>query len=239
VSPFWRHLLIATIVILVSWAVAKFVDWRISRHQLDPSAKTRYDVLRKAIFTTIVFVGIVSALLVIPDVRALAGGVLASSAVIGLVIGFASQSTISNVVAGILIAVTQPLRLGDEVEVEGSRGIVEEIGLTYTWIRTADGERLVVPNQRIASESIKNATIRRQESLVEVTIQVPATADLSAVESSLNGIAEEVYVTDLSADKATLVVRRHVPFGRERLHAESDLRVAAADQLKQDGVIGS
>ena len=84
------------------------------------------------IFTTIVFVGVLSALLVIPDVRALAGGVLASSAVIGLVSGFASQSTISNVVAGILIAVTQPLRLGDEVEVEGDRGIVEEIGLTYT-----------------------------------------------------------------------------------------------------------
>jgi small-conductance mechanosensitive channel len=231
--------LIAAIVILIAWAVAKLVDWRISRHQLDPAAKTRYDVLRKVIFTTIVFVGVLSALLVIPDVRALAGGVLASSAVIGLVIGFASQSTISNVVAGILIAITQPLRLGDEVEVEGSRGIVEEIGLTYTWIRTPDGERLVVPNQRLAAESIKNATIRRQESLAAVTIQVPASADLSAVESSLNGIAEEVYVTDLTADKATLVVRRHVPFGKERLHAESDLRLAVADQLKQQGVIGT
>lgn len=232
-------MLIAAIVIGITWAVAKLVDWRISRHQLDPSAKTRYDVLRKVIFTTIVFVGVVSALLVIPDVRALAGGVLASSAVIGLVIGFASQSTISNVVAGILIAVTQPLRLGDEVEVEGNRGIVEEIGLTYTWIRTPDGERLVVPNQRLAAESIKNATIRRQESLVEVTIQVPATADLEAVESSLNGIAEEVYVSDLSADKATFIVRRHVPFGKERLHAESDLRLAVAAQLKQPGVAGT
>jgi small conductance mechanosensitive channel len=231
--------LIAAIVILIAWAVAKFVDWRISRHHLDPSTKTRYDVLRRVIFTTIVFVGVLSALLVIPDVRALAGGVLASSAVIGLVIGFASQSTISNVVAGILIAITQPLRLGDEVEVEGSRGIVEEIGLTYTWIRTPDGERLVVPNQRLAAESIKNATIRRQESLAAVTIQVPTSADLAAVESSLNGIAEEVYVTDLTADKATLVVRRQVPFGKERLHAESDLRLAVADQLKQQGVIGT
>jgi small-conductance mechanosensitive channel len=239
VSPFWRHLLIAAIVILIAWALAKLVDWRISRHQLDPAVKTRYDVLRKVVFSSIVFIGVISALLVIPDVRALAGGVLASSAVIGLVIGFASQSTISNVVAGILIAVTQPLRLGDEVEVEGNRGIVEEIGLTYTWIRTPDGERLVVPNQKLSSESIKNATIRRQESLAAVTIQVPATADLGAVENALNGIAEEVYVTDLTADKATLVVRRHVPFGKERLHAESDLRLAVAGALKQQGVFGS
>lgn len=238
-SPFWRHLLIAGIVIVAATVVARVVDWRISRHNLDPSAKTRYDVLRRVIFSTIVFVGVASALLVIPEVRALAGGVLASSAVIALVIGFASQTTIGNIVAGILIAITQPLRLGDEVEIEGSRGIVEEIGLTYTWIRTPDGDRLVVPNQKLASESIKNATIRREQSLVEVTIQVPATADLRSVESSLEGIAEEVYVTDLTADKATLVVRKHTPFGEERLHAESDLRLAVAEQLKQQAVSGA
>lgn len=238
-SPFWRHLVIAGIVIVAAAVAARIVDWRISRHNLDPSAKTRYDVLRRVTFSTIVFVGVASALLVIPEVRALAGGVLASSAVIALVIGFASQTTIGNVVAGILIAITQPLRLGDEVEIEGSRGIVEEIGLTYTWIRTPDGERLVVPNQKLASESIKNATIRRQESLVNVTIQVPASADLPAVEKSLNGIAEEVYVTDLTADKATLIVRKHIPFGKERLHAESDLRLAVATTLKEQGVSAS
>jgi small-conductance mechanosensitive channel len=116
---------------------------------------------------------------------------------------------------------------------------VEEIGLTYTWIRTPDGERLVVPNQRLAAEPLKNATIRRQESLVEVTIQVPAGADLQAVEASLKGIAEEVFVTDLTTDKATLVARKHCPFGEERLRAESDLRAAVASKLKQQGVIGT
>jgi len=231
--------LIAAIVIVIAWAVAKIVDWRISRRNLDPAAATRYNVLRRVIFSTIVFVGVLSALLVIPDVRALAGGVLASSAVIGLVIGFASQRTIGNVVAGVLIAVTQPLRLGDEVEIEGDRGIVEEIGLTYTWIRTPDGERLVVPNEKLASTSIKNATIRRQETLVEVTIQVPASADLRAVENSLSGIAEEVYVTDLTTDKATLLVRKNIPLGEERRHAESDLRLAVARQLRHEGVLAS
>lgn len=237
-SSFWQHLLIAAVVIVAATVVARIVDWRISRHQLDPSSATRYNVLRRAIFSTIVFVGVLSALLVIPQVRALAGGVLASSAVIGLVIGFASQRTIGNLVAGILIAITQPLRLGDEVEIGGVRGIVEEIGLTYTWIRTPGGDRLVVPNEKLASDTIRNATIRRQESLVQVTIQVPATADLPAVESSLQGIAEEVYVTDLTADNATLVLRKQVPFGEDRLHAESDLRLAVAGRLKELGVIG-
>ena len=116
---------------------------------------------------------------------------------------------------------------------------MEEIGLTYTWIRTPDGERLVVPNEKLASTSIKNATIRRQETLVEVTIQVPASADLRAVENSLSGIAEEVYVTDLTTDKATLLVRKNIPLGEERRHAESDLRLAVARQLRHEGVLAS
>lgn len=237
-SPFWQHLLIAIAVIAIASAVAKVVDWRISRADLAPGSATRYNVLRRAIFSTIVFVGVMSALLVIPQVRALAGGVLASSAVIGLVIGFASQRTIGNVVAGILIAITQPLRLGDEVEIEGTRGVVEEIGLTYTWIRMRDNDRLVVPNEKLASESIKNATIRSRQSLAEVTIQVPATVDLRAVTSSLHGIADEVYVTDLT-DKATIEVRKHVPLDGQKERAESELRMAIAEKLKQQGVIGS
>lgn len=235
-SAFWQHLLIAAVVIAAAAIAAKIVDWRISAHVLAPGSATRYNVLRRAIFSTIVFVGVLSALLVIPQVRALAGGVLASSAVVGLVIGFASQRTIGNVVAGILIAITQPLRLGDDVEIEGTRGVVEEIGLTYTWIRTRENDRLVVPNEKLASETIKNATIRSEASLAEVTIQVPATADLRATASSLQRIADEVYVTDL-ADKATIVIRKNVPLDSEQDRAESDLRLAVADKLKQEGVI--
>src|SRR6476659_2314763 len=194
----------------LAYGVAKLVDWRISRRDLEPGSVTRYRVLRRTIFVGIVFVGVMSALLVIPQVRAVAGGVLASSAVIGLVIGFASQRTIGNVVAGVLIAASQPLRLGDEVEVQGTRGVVEEIGLTYTWIRTRDNDRLIVPNEKLASESIRNSTIRSAETLAEVQVQVPASADLRAVVNSLESDGEEVYVTDLG-DKATIVVRKRVP----------------------------
>ena len=123
-SLFWQRLLIAVVMIVIASLIAKVVDWRIARRTLAPEVVTRYRVLRRTVFAAIVFVGLVSALLVVPQVRAVAGGVLASSAVIGLVIGFASQRTIGNAVAGILIAVTQPLRLGDEVEVQGTKGVV-------------------------------------------------------------------------------------------------------------------
>jgi small-conductance mechanosensitive channel len=179
----------------------------------------------------IVFIGILSALLVIPQVRTVAGGVLASSAVIGLVIGFASQRTIGNVVAGILIAVSQPLRLGDEVEVEGTRGVVEEIGLTYTWIRTRDNDRLVVPNERLASEPIRNSTIRSAESYTEASIEVPS-ANLQATVKALEGDGDEVYVTALTGDKATVTVRRRVPAEGLADRETSDLRIALAQRLE-------
>jgi len=190
-------------------------------------------VLRRSIVATIVFVGVLSALLVIPEVRAVAGGVLASSAVVGLVIGFASQRTIGNVVAGVLIAITQPLRLGDEVEVEGTGtvGVVEEIGLTYTWIRTRDNDRLVVPNERLASGTIRNSTIRSTSTLAEVTVEVPADARLRRLVDSLRPEGDEVYVAELTGEKATILVRKWVPREAAAEQAESDLRLAIAERL--------
>jgi small-conductance mechanosensitive channel len=230
VSLFWQRLLTAAGVIVVAWVVAKLVDRRISRRHLTPEMVTRYRVLRRSLFAGIVFIGIVSALLVIPQVRAVAGGVLASSAVIGLVIGFASQRTIGNVVAGILIAIAQPLRIGDEVEVEGTKGVVEEIGLTYTWLRTRDRDRFVVPNEKLASETIRNSTIRNPETLAEATVEVPA-AGLRGTVARLQAEGRDVYVTDLTADRATILVRTWVAGEGVAEQAASDLRIELAETL--------
>jgi small conductance mechanosensitive channel len=230
-APFWQHLIIAAVVIAAAVAAARLVDWRISRRDLPPETATRYAVLRRAVVAGIVFVGVLSALLAIPELRAIAGGVLASSAVVGLVIGFASQRTIGNVVAGVSIAITQPLRIGDDVEVQGVRGVVEEIGLTYTWLRTRSGDRLVVPNEKLASDSIRNSTIRGREARAEVTAEVPLGPGLGAVLQSLQVDGDEAYVSGLSADHATILVRRWVSRKEDAERAASDLRVALAERL--------
>src|SRR5438270_8221922 len=148
--PFWHRLAVVGVVMLITFPVARLIDRRIARRQLAPEAITRYRVVRRSVTTVIVFVGLLSALLVIPQVRAVAGGLLASSAVIGVIVGFASQRTLGNFVAGLLIAFSQPLRLGDRVEIDGSNGVVEEIGLTYTFIRAEDDARIVIPNEKLA-----------------------------------------------------------------------------------------
>jgi len=236
-SEFWQRLAIAAVMIGVAGVVARVVDRRIARRNLAPETATRYRVLRRSIWITIVLVGVFSALLVIPQVQTVAGGILASSAVVGLVLGFASQRTIGNFVAGLLIAFTQPLRLGDEVEVQGASGVVEEIGLTYTWIRTRDNDRYVVPNEKLASDTIRNSTIRSPGTLAQVTVRVPVAADLPAVVAALARESDDVYVTDLGADDVTITVRRTIADDRVAERAASDLRLEVHGRLRAAGAV--
>jgi small-conductance mechanosensitive channel len=158
-SEFWQRVAIAGVVIILTLVLARIVDRVIGRRlEARPVEWTRYQVVRRSAVAAVLVVGILSALLVIPGIRAVAGTVLASSAVIALIVGFAAQTTLSNFVAGLFLAFTQPLRLGDRVEIGAASGVVEEIGLTYTLIRGDDGARFFVPNTKLASDTIRNET---------------------------------------------------------------------------------
>jgi small-conductance mechanosensitive channel len=236
--PSWERLAIVGSVIVITAIVAAVVDRHMQRRDLPPASATRYRVLRRALVALIVFIGVLSALLVIPEVRAVAGGILASSAIVGLVIGFAARSTLANFVAGILIALAQPLRLGDWVEVGDDAGVVEEIGLTFTMIRTPDDMRLVIPNERLASDTIRNATIVSRGQLAEATVRVPLAADLKAVVDLLREAFDgaEVLVTALE-DAATVTVRARTENGEPVEQLASDLRVRAHEHLRAAGVL--
>src|SRR4051795_12745562 len=208
---FWQRLIIAGAVFLAVSLIARFVDWRMSKHNLTPEAMTRYRVIRRTVTASILVIGFFSALLVIPQVRAVAGGLLASSAVIGLIIGSASQRTLGNFVAGLLIAISQPVRLGDRVSYAGEDGVIEEIGLTFTLIRTRDDARLVVPNEKLVSDTIRNSSIRNQGTFAEVIVQVPLSTDLRAAVAALDEEVSgergaSVTVTSLEGN-ATVTIR--------------------------------
>lgn len=231
-------MIVVAVVLLLTIVAARLIDRRISRRELSSGAITRYRVLRRSITTAILVVGILSALLVIPQVRAVAGGLLASSAVLGIVVGFASQRTLGNFVAGLLIAFTQPVRLGDTVTVEDTEGVVEEIGLIYTFVRIENGDRLVIPNEKLASDTIRNSTIRSREKVAEITVQVPLSADLGAVVDQLRTATNaDVYVSDL-AGNASVVIRTRAANDDAADEAERDLRLRAHAALRAQGVFG-
>lgn len=227
------------VVLLATIVAARLADRRIARRGLPAGAVTRYRVLRRSVTAVIIFVGVLSALLVLPQVRAVATGILASSAIVGIVVGFAAQRTIGNFIAGLLIAFTQPIRLGDYVEIDGAWGVVEEIGLTYTFIRMTDNDRLVIPNERIASDTIRNSSIRGRRKLAQVTVQVPLDNDLEAVRELLGEAAgderAEVAVTALE-DKASLTVSVWADDEPSAERLESELRLRAHRRLREAGV---
>jgi small-conductance mechanosensitive channel len=235
----WNHIWIALAVVVAAALIAKLVDMRMAPRVLHPAAATRYRVLRRTVSSAIIAVGILSALLTIPGVQAVAGAVLASTAVVGLVLGLAAQRTLSNFVAGILIAISQPLRLGDLVTVDGETGRVEEIALSYTFIRLSDGARLVIPNEKLASDTIRNSTIRTVDTVAEIKVQVPLNQDVAAAVDALREeIADyegaNVVLTGLEGG-AMLTVRVPAPPGdAERL--EHELRLRAHKRLRAEGV---
>lgn len=238
----WHRIVVAAVVFAAVSVLARLVDWSLSRRSLPPEAATRYRVLRRSVTVSILVIGLFSSALVIPQVRAVAGGLLASSAVLGVIIGFASQQTLGNFVAGLLIAITQPVRLGDRVQYGGESGVVEEIGLTYTMIRTRDRARIVVPNNKLVSDTIRNSTIRSRETFAEITVQVPLTADLGAAVDALRGefAGERDSAVDVTAldGNATVLVRAAAPTDDAAERLESEMRVRAHRSLRASGVWG-
>ena len=234
--PYWHRLVVVAAVLLLTAIAARLIDRRIARRDLSSGTMTRYRVLRRSVSAAVMVVGILSALLIIPEVRAVAGGLLASSAVLGIIVGFASQRTLGNFVAGLLIAFTQPVRLGDDVTIEDTRGVVEEIGLIYTFVRTDDGERLVIPNEKLASDTIRNATIRSREKVAEITVQLPLSSDLGALMDRLQQATDgEVFVNDLG-DRATVVVRTRIPYEAAVEQRQGELRLRAHAALRAEGL---
>jgi small-conductance mechanosensitive channel len=124
--------------------------------QVSRSTKTRLRFLRRLVFVVVLLILAMIALSQFTELKRLAAGVLASTAVLGLIVGFAAQHTIGNLVAGVQIAVSQPFRIGDRVSFEENEGRVTDITLSYTYIDPGDGSHFVIPNQLLVEGVVHN-----------------------------------------------------------------------------------
>jgi len=112
--------------------------------------------LRRLLFLTVFLILAMLALSQFTELKRLAGGILASTAVLGLIVGFAAQHTIGNMVAGVQIAVAQPMKIGDRISFEETEGRVTDITLSYTYVDPGDGSSVVIPNQLLVEGVIHN-----------------------------------------------------------------------------------
>jgi len=163
-----------------------------------------------------------------------ASAVFASTAVVAVVIGLAAQGTLSNVVAGIVLAFSQPIRLGDRVSIDGLEGVVEELGLSYSRLRSDDGTSIEFPNALLAQKAIVSSTLRGGGEVVRVRASV-AVADWERAASTLRERAAEaglrevdVVVSDVGPAAVAVEVRGRCASAAQAAAAERELRAAAA-----------
>jgi small-conductance mechanosensitive channel len=122
------------------------------------SRRTRIALLSRAIGFVVVFVTIALMLLGIPGVRNVGVTLMASAGLAGLAVGAAAQPALKSLIAGIQMALTEPIRIGDYVVIEGEGGRVEDLRMTYVVIRTPDDRRLIVPTAKFLETSFQNWT---------------------------------------------------------------------------------
>src|SRR5437588_9427938 len=170
----------------------------LSRHRMDAEDKlfarriyTQVSVIRKIIVTAVVIIATGSILMLFDPVRQFGTSILASAGIAGIVLGFAAQKTLGNVLAGIQIALTQPLLIDDIVVVEGEFGQIEEITLTYVTVRTWDLRRLVLPITYFIEKPFPNWSRVSTELLGTVILYLDYQAPMGELRKELKRLVQD------------------------------------------------
>jgi small-conductance mechanosensitive channel len=242
------HTLVITTVLALGWAAINAIDLAadlyLRRFRLDLADNllarkhvTQVRILRGAAQTLIVLLTVATALMTINAVRQYGVSLFASAGVAGLVVGLSARPVLSNLIAGIQIAMTQPIRLEDSVVVEGEWGWVENIASTYVVIRLWDLRRLIVPLSYFIEKPFQNWTYERGDLIGSVFLHVDYTVPVERVREKLTEIVQaqplwdgtvvNLQVTDTPGamvELRALVSARNAP-------ATWDLRCAVREQL--------
>jgi small-conductance mechanosensitive channel len=208
------------------------------RGDLSPEAGTRLRFIRRLLGAVIVLLGVAIALSRVNGVDRLAASLLASGAIAAAILGFAARQTLANFVAGVMLAITQPLRVGDWVFFEEEYGVVDDIRLTYTYLRTLGGQRVVIPNEKLASGILRNDTLGDGVVGLDVHIWLPRDADAGrAVEVLEEETGQTVTVAETTVEGVRLAVGGDRCAPPDRAAREAALRLQCLRRLRADGLL--
>jgi small-conductance mechanosensitive channel len=237
------------VMLLAAFALAAAVDralrgraralaTRVAGGELSPVLDTRLRFLRRVVFAVIIVIGLALALAQFTALDRLAGTVLASSAIAAAVIGFAARQVLANAIAGVVIAITQPLRIGDLVTFEEQTGTVEDISLTYTWLRLGSEARLIIPNERLAAGVLRNDSIRSPTVALEVRLWLAPDADEEQALAVLRELDDvrDARLADATETAVQVLVAGPPVAPADRLAREADLRARTLRALREASI---
>mgnify|MGYP001812552970 CR=1 FL=1 len=195
------------LIISVAWLVIKLVyvleDLILNQYRIDIEDNlearrihTQIQILKKVFIVIVGVLALATALMTFEKVRQLGTTLLASAGILGIIVGFAAQKSISTLIAGIQMAITQPIRIDDVVIVENEWGRIEEITLTYVVVRIWDLRRLIVPITYFLEKPFQNWTRISAELLGTVFLYVDYSVPVEAVRSELKRTLENSKLWD-------------------------------------------
>jgi small-conductance mechanosensitive channel len=194
-----QHAVGIALIAVIGWLAVLFTDVIIdvfeTRYRIDAAdnltarkMQTQLNVLRRIVDVLIIFITIGIALMTFPTIHQIGTSVLASAGVAGIVVGLAMKPTLSSLVAGIQIALTQPMRIDDVVVVNGEWGRIEEIHTFFVVVRIWDLRRLVLPLSYFIEQPFENWTRTSAELLAYVTLWLDYSVPVEELREELTRI---------------------------------------------------
>ena len=240
------------VVIVVRYALNYAFDRYEGRlAEQDPAVaarrRTTFSFLLRVVVALTALIALWSVLSIFPATQRVAAAFLASSAVLAVIAGLALSTPLGNLGSGVLLAFTQPIRLGDRITIDEHTGIVDQISLSYTALATDEGRRIFVPNTTMVSTTLVNRSVDDPRRLVTVQLPVRLDAPLSearrvASEAALRvpqsaDLDLDVRVGEISDRTAWLSVAAYAPFGADSSHVASEIREHALAALGDAGFL--
>ncbi len=191
---FWQIVALSIgfgVTFIIGFILNKLLNRRLKKiTEKSPSLQTIYVVLRRLFLTAIIIIGVaITVFSVFPSLGAAVASIFVAAGFVSIVLGMAAQSTLSNIISGIMISLSQPFKINDAVTFKNEFCFVEDIRLTYTVLRTWDNRRLMVPNSMIQSETIINYTSIDPAVLVPILITISYKSDADNAMSIMVEIA--------------------------------------------------
>lgn len=206
------------IIIVIAVIIAKIVSLNLTRFLKDRVRKNDLNLISKAAYWVIFAIGFITAL---PHLEVDLSGILVAGGVVGIIIGFAAQSVVANLISGIFLIFEQPLKIGDNVLIEDTHIIVEDIRIFSTIGKTFEGIYVRIPNEKIFTTTITNYvanTARRFEYDVEIRYQDDASRAIEIIEAlieeepfCLKNPGPSIYVDELASDGVIIKTRIWAP----------------------------
>ncbi|MDA8392189.1 MAG: mechanosensitive ion channel family protein [Actinomycetota bacterium] len=254
-SDLLAHVLVIAMTVASAWLAVRFTyvveDVMLERFAAEGDESTRARqlktqvlVFRRVMVVFLILVAAAVVMLTFRPVRAAGAGLLASAGVVGIVAGVAARPIATNVLAGIQIAISQPIRVEDVVVVQGEWGRIEQINLTYVVVRIWDLRRLVLPISWFIQNTFENWTRDSSALLGYVYLEVDYTAPVEAIRKRLGEILDasptwdrqtwNLQVTHSAASTLQLRALMSAPDSASRWNLECEVREKLVCWLQQD-----